>query len=313
MKKLYVICQKASYLNRFTETIPKYLPRDWTVSGYETMEDYEKHERLEVSVIGEHSVMNDKSSERKGVFLARIPAEERESVRKKMVGSGLTVLWLTETEEQNGDEVFMFRPAPLIADRIRQCLREGKPDTADGDEGFRVIGYVGSEGGAGCTTEAYRQAVALSMKRETSFLCLDQAPGIRELSRFRSGVSELVYLLREYGSAWGKQFTNCAGQVGSLTVFAGVEHLGDAAMFGDTEAEYFLAGMKEMDFGNVVIDFGTAGSEVLLSHCDVIYFCGGRNEEKRKILEMQAANGGFRNRLRPVEVLSEVKQDGNAP
>lgn len=316
MKKLIVICQNTSYLERFTDTIPKYLPRDWSVGGYETLEEYERHEQQELTAIAEQNgrtPTGDSVSIQKGLLLAQVAEQKREDIRKRLLGSGMAVLWLTESEEQSGEEIFMYRPAPIIATRIIQACREGKPDMAKNEEGFRVIGYVGSEGGAGCTTEAYRQAVALSMKRETSFLCLDQAPGLRELSEFRSGVSELVYLLREYGSTWSKQFENCAGQVGALTVFAGVEHLGDASMLGDSEVEAFLSGMKEMDYGNVVIDFGTNGSEVLLSRCDVIYFCGGRNEEKRKILEMQAANGGFRNRLHPVNVLSEVKRDGNAP
>lgn len=308
MKKLCVICRDNSYLNQFTDTIPKYLPRDWSVAGYETIEEYERYEMTGIIPTKESGAGTEGRDARlTGVILAQVKEEEREAVRSRHTGSNMAILWLTEREERSGEEVFMFRPAPVIATRVTQSLNEEPLETPQENRGFRVIGYVGAEGGAGCTTEAYRQAVALSMKRETSFLCLDQAPGIRELSAFRSGVSELVYLLREYGPAWGKQFENCAGQVGALTVFAGVEHLGDATMLGDTEVEDFLSGMKEMDYGNVVIDFGTNGSEVLLSRCDVIYFCGGRNEEKRKILEIQAANGGFRNRLHPVESLSEVE------
>lgn len=284
MKMIAVICQKTSYLNQLVETIPKHLPREWTVAGYETREEFEHQDGWF------------------RVILAQLREEEREEFRENYSRNGTAVLWLTDVEERGEDEVFMYQTVSALAERVLRKVSEPAelPVAAEAESILHIFGYLAAEGGSGCTTEAYRKAVRLSDGEKTVFLSLDYAPGLREMPMKRGGVSELVYLLKEYGEKWTEHMEICAAVKDKLTVIAGSERFGDAAELRCEESEAFVSGLKESGCRNLVIDFGTAGNEELLSGCDVIFFCGGGNEEKKKALEQQAENGGFRDRLCPV-------------
>ncbi len=283
MKKLAVICLKIPYLRQLTETIPKYLPREWTVSAYENKEAFIR------------------SEETAKVLLGYISPEEREAFASENRARYRAALWLTDTETKSPDEIFMYRSVPEIAERVLSAAaeREALPPPSGGGGSFQVIGYIGAEGGSGCTTEAYRKAVGLASEGKTAFLCLDNTPGLKELASFGGGVSELMYLLKEHGDEWTEYAEHCMKQIAGMSVFCGVSRIGDATEFREAETESFLIGLRAMNCQNVVIDFGTNGTEPLLLQCDRLYYCGGRNDEKRKALETQAANGGFLNRLRP--------------
>ena len=294
MKKLILICQNISYLKQLTDVLPKYLSREWTVSGFERKEE---------------------SPEVKGtaaVVLAEVPAEDRVVFARRWEGS--TLLWLTNMKTGAENEVFMYGTVSSIAEKVCEaCDGSGKRSLREPDgQELRVHGYAASEGGCGCTTEAYRKAVLMAASGKTAFLCMDRTPGIAELPDQDGGVSELVYLLQEYGKSWTEHMKYCAKSTGALTVFAGVRRTDDTALFRESESEAFLAGLREKEYRNLIIDFGTGGTEDLMTRCDVIWSCGGRNKEKLKALERQAESGGFRDRLRPVKESSEEKTDGIA-
>lgn len=283
MKTLAVICQKTSYLRQLLESIPGYLPREWTVSGFETKESFLKEEGIAK------------------VLLADVAFAEREAFVSKNRKRFNAALWLTDSEAQGADEVFMFRSVSEIAERVLAAAAGPEPRTEPSGNGggFQVIGYIGAEGNSGCTTEAYRKAVRLAAEGKTAFLCLDNSPGLKELLAAEDGVSELMYLLKEYGAEWVKHTDYCEKQIAGVSVFAGVARIGDATEFRENESECFVNGLRDLNCRNLVIDFGTNGTEELLLQCDTVYVCGGRNSEKRKALEAQAAHGGFADRLRP--------------
>ena len=283
MKTLAVICQKTSYMRQLLETIPGYLPREWTVSGYETKESFIKADGIAK------------------VLLCDIAFAEREAFVSQNRKKFAAVLWLTDSETQAADEVFMFRSVSEIAERVLSAATGPEPKTEPSGNGggFQVIGYIGAEGNSGCTTEAYRKAVKLAAEGKTAFLCLDNSPGLKELMAADDGVSELMYLLKEYGEEWVKHTDYCEKQIAGVSVFAGVTRIGDATEFRETESACFVSGLRDLNCRNLVIDFGTNGTEELLLQCDTVYVCGGRNSEKRKALETQAAHGGFFDRLRP--------------
>lgn len=295
MKKLVVICQNISYLKQLTDVLPKYLPREWTVAGYEKKEDFPAAKGTVTAVLGQ------------------VEAEQREAFAAKCAGS--TMLWLSETKNCSDEEVFMYSTVSSIAERVcSACDVSGKLSVREaGETVLKVQGYAASEGGCGCTTEAYRKAVLMAASGKTAFLSMDRTPGISELPAADGGVSELVYLLKEYGHSWTEHMQYCAKPVGALTVFAGVRRMDDVTLFGEEEAEAFLWGLGEKEYRNLVIDFGTGGTEHLLGRCDVIWSCGGRNREKLRALERQAEYGGFRDRLRPVGENAEEKSDGIVP
>lgn len=294
MKKLVVICQNISYLKQLTDVLPKYLPREWTVAGYEKQEDFP-------------------ASVKAVAVLAQVSDKERGAFAAKCAGS--TVLWLSETKTSLDDEIFMYSTVSSIAERVcSACDVSGKlPAREAGETVLKVQGYTASEGGCGCTTEAYRKAVLMAASGKTAFLSMNRTPGIAELPEQEGGVSELVYLLKEYGRSWTDHMKYCGKPIGALTVFAGVRRMDDVSQFGGEEAEAFLYGLWEKEYRNLIIDFGTGGTEELLGRCDVIWSCGGRNKEKLRALERQAEYGGFRDRLRPVGENSEEKADGIIP
>lgn len=294
MKKLVVICQNISYLKQLTDVLPKYLPREWTVSGYEKKEEFP-------GVKGTAAVV-----------LADVPKEERGTFAQRCKDCAL--LWLTGEMTGAENEVFMYGTVSSLAEKVCEaCDGPGKKvlRETEGQE-LRVQGYAASEGGCGCTTEAYRKAVLMAAAGKTAFLCMNRTPGIAELPEQDGGVSELVYLLQEYGKSWTEHMKYCAKSTGALTVFAGVRRADDTALFKEEESEAFLAGLREKEYRNLIIDFGTGGTEDLMMRCDVIWSCGGRNKEKLKALERQAEGGGFRDRLRPVKESVEEKTDGIA-
>lgn len=285
MKTLGVICQKTSYLRQLTETIPGYLPREWVVSGYETEEAFGDAEGVTQ------------------VLLAQIIEEEREGFLCRNRNRFRTVLWLTDFDTQSADEVFMYRSVSEIAERVLTAFSgpEPVPGLPGSGGGFQIIGYIGAEGGTGCTTEAYRKAVRLAAEGKTAFLCLDNTPGLKELTAADSGVSELMYLLKEYGEDWTAHAEHCVKQIAGMSVYAGVTRIGDATEFRGKETEDFLSGLKGTDCQNLVIDFGTNGTEELILQCDAVYLCGGKNPEKKNAFLAQAANGGFSERVHPLD------------
>ena len=293
MKKLAVICLKTLYLKQLTESLPKYLSRDWTIAGYGSAEEFRDAKGVPTVILA--------------------TAEQKDRAAFSETWKDSTVLWLTEHEACAKGEVFMYQSVSSIAERIREaCEAEGR--SAPGIEAgqvLRVHGYAASEGGCGCTTEAYRRAVLMAASGKTAFLCMNRTPGLTEIPAMEGGVSELVYLLQEYGKSWTDHIRHCGKAVGALTVFAGVSRAGDEALFREEESESFIAGLREKEYRNLVIDFGTGGTEELISRCDIIWSCGGSNREKQKALERQAEQGGFRNRLRPAG--SEEKPDDNIP
>lgn len=275
MRKLGIICRNNLYLKQLTEYLPEVLGREWTVSGYVDEEEYAERGTAEE------------------LLLAQIPIERRELVRKQLAADGRRILWLSEQRDE--EAVFMYQSVAAIADlllsagEVPEQIRE---ETAT----FRVIGYLSAEGGSGCTTAAFRKAVELGRGGSTFFLSLDNAPGLAELAKQTSGVSELVYLLKEYGADWGKQLMHCSCKLGEVTIVAGMERLGDVCELRAAEAEALMEGLRSLEFGSAVIDFGTSCAEALLQYCDIIYYCGA-GEAKRHCIERQAENGGFRERM----------------
>lgn len=292
MKKLVVICQNISYLKQLMDVFPKYFSREWTVAGYENEEEI-RAGRGGVTAV-----------------LAQVPEENRSAFAGRWEGS--TVLWLSDRKECKADEVFMYSTISAIAERVQQaCDGPDGPAVRDtGEQALKVLGFAAAEGGCGCTTEAYRKAVLMAAAGKTAFLSMNRTPGIAELPEQDGGVSELVYLLQEYGKSWTDHMKYCSKPIGALTVFSGVRRMDDASLFGEEEAKAFLTGLREKEYRNLIIDFGTGGTEELLTRCDVIWSCGGKNKEKLRALERQAEYGGFRDRLRPVGDFTEEKADG---
>lgn len=289
MKTLAIICQKTSYLQQIGEAMPRYLPREWVVMGFSNEEEFVKEAPV-------------------NVLLAM--TDDQAAFKERNKNRAARILFLVGRKEVTEGEVFMYRSASVIAEIVMQ--KPSGPQSPEGGAGepLRIYGYAAAEGGSGCTTEAFKRAVTLSTEGKTAFLSLDSAPGIREFAADGTGLSELIYLLKEYREAWTAHLGHCAQTVGNAVVFAGVARLGDERGFNGPEAKDFITGLRQAGFRFLIFDFGKKGTDELLGLCERIYFTEGKNAEKRNILLNQSEEGDFRERVMPLSGLAEGGRNG---
>ncbi len=295
MKTLALIFQEKKYRNRMMDALQRELPGEWTVAGFETPESlmtWAENNALQVII------MEEDYPAIQSITHLQSFAEERD----------IPVLWLTKSrEELANSQIFMYQAIDQVAQEVlgasaRKDRKTRVMETAE-PAYCTFYGCWPVEGGCGTTKEACALARRLSGKK-TLLLCLDPTPGLPEdCPEQEGGVSELIYLLREYGEDWIDKEELCVRVNSSLHCISGVTCLSDLGLFGEREIAEFICGVEILGYRNVVVDFGSicTGTAQLLSRCDVIYPIGAREGKKWRSFERQAFAEGIAERIGWIE------------
>ncbi len=294
MKTVALIFREKRYRNRMLDALKKELPREWSVAGFEEVKelfDWKEKERLRVIIVE-----------------AEYPeGEEKNAIRNFAERTDTSLLWLVEDgTELEFNQIFRYQPIDQVAEAVLEAGRRmERKEIANGKKSMNASRFYGIwpvAGGSGGTRAAFDLAKHLAYSKKTLFLCLDPTPGLPEdVTEGEGDVSELIYLLREYGSDWIRRAHECTRGGGGFCYISGVFGLSDLGLFGEEEAENFIRGAEALEYAYVVIDFGitSAGNGVLLERCDVIYTVGEENKRKWKSFERQAEAEGLLHRIKP--------------
>ncbi len=292
MKTVAIIYGDRRFGERMALALERELGDEWSMAAFADVREYEawkEHGKTRVLLV-EEAQLFDEQTEKRLLLLheGRVPVIRLTTGKQAEEGEALFVYQSVEgivaaivTAERRPHE----KAGVLREERVRQK---------------RIYGVWPVSGGSGATGQAYRIAKELALTDNTLFLCLDPNPGFpEEVTEGREDVSELIYLLREYGPIWREQEENCVRGGGGFYYISGFFEPGDAALFGDEQARYFLSGFEDSDYWNLVIDFGClpAGAGTLLRSCDTIYATGTEQERKWRSFERQMRNAELSERV----------------
>ncbi len=296
MKVVTLIFREKRYRNRMVEALQKALPREWVVAGFETIESMLNwSERRRVRVI----IVED----------AYPDGEESEHLRRYAEDTDTSLLWLKEDREDlEYNQIFRYQPIDQVAEAVLDAgKRMDRKENILGKRppnGCNFYGVWSVSGGSGATQTAYGLARRLAVRNKTLFLCLDPTPGLpEEITEGEGDVSELIYLLREYGENWVDKEDQCTRGGGGFYYISGLVGLSDLSLFGEAEVEALIQGIQLLGYWNVVIDFGSVcGAHVeLLRRCDIIYAVGDSRGRKWISFKRQAEVEGIFNRVKRFE------------
>ena len=233
------------------------------------------------------------------------PAERRQRVLSEMNGRKIPV-WLLTAEKDRGEDpgyVFLFQPVDQILARLGEVIGTapkvvGEPATAAECRCTGVITLDGTNSSATALQLARRFAV----KSKTILLCVNPWPeGGRDWKPAESDVSELLYLLKEYGRDWYRHERFCLRAAGNVKIISGYSCFSDYGQFADEDAEAFIAGLEGAGYEALIIDFGASPHPVLAENCEELYVVGSRSGERYSTLERMLREDGLEDRLRPAD------------
>lgn len=296
MKVVTLIFQEKRYRNRMVDALQRELPREWVVAGFDTIEsllDWSERRRVRVIIIED-----------------AYPEEaELERLREYAEMTDTSLLWLTEErEELEYNQIFRYQPIDQVAVAVLEAgKRMDRKENIFGKRPAYACHFYGIwpvSGGSGATKTAYTLARRLAMNNKTLFLCLDPTPGLpEEITEGEGDVSELIYLLREYGENWVTREEQCTRGGGGFYYISGFAGLSDLSLLGEAEVDAFVQGTELLDYWNVVIDFGSVcgGNVELLRRCDTIYAVGDSSGRKWNSFKRQAEVEGIFHRVKSFE------------
>lgn len=294
---LAIVSGQKGYPERLAEELCQKQFREWQVAGFSNLEqflDWWKRNPVTLLLMEEESY----------------PEFWKLEGRKEV----LAVLLHGNPEKRSREDgIFMYQTAQDIGEQLMLCYRHltgetgaeageaqalTKQETAEqsgaakATEGAgteepllpEIIGIASPCGGCGATGLAVRVAQELARRKEVLLLSLDAFCGLSEAEE-GNHVSELLYLLREYGEAFWKQPVSYGTGSGRLLTVAGLADSGELAELTLRYWDCFLRGLRaEGRYRRLVIDFGACtGSPMgLLAACSLLIIPGTEETKLKK-------------------------------
>ena len=325
MKTIAIVYPDRRYLERLTMEMQRGLPEGYTAAGFASVGEFaawDEHVRVKALLLCEDVLQGEgfgknvtfgrgagsaqwEATEPKKPSGMDDPAERRQRVLSEMNGRKIPV-WLLTAEKDRGEEpgyVFLFQPVDQILARLGEVIGTapkvvGEPATAAECRCTGVITLDGTNSSATALQLARRSAV----KSKTILLCVNPWPeGGRDWKPAESDVSELLYLLKEYGRDWYRHERFCLRAAGNVKIISGYSCFSDYGQFADEDAEAFIAGLEGAGYEALIIDFGASPHPVLAENCEELYVVGSRSGERYSTLERMLREDGLEDRLRPAE------------
>ena len=314
MKTIAIVYPDRRYLERLTMEMQRGLPEGYTAAGFASVGEFaawDEHVRVKALLLCEDVLQGEglgqnvtfgrgagsaqwEATEPKKPSGMDDPAERRQRVLSEMNGRKIPV-WLLTAEKDRGEEpgyVFLFQPVDQILARLGEVIGTapkvvGEPATAAECRCTGVITLDGTNSSATALQLARRFAV----KSKTILLCVNPWPeGGRDWKPAESDVSELLYLLKEYGRDWYRHERFCLRAAGNVKIISGYSCF-----------SAFIAGLEGAGYEALIIDFGASPHPVLAENCEELYVVGSRSGERYSTLERMLREDGLEDRLRPAE------------
>lgn len=295
MKIIAIVYPDRRYLERLTMEMQRGLPEGYTAAGFVSIGEFaswEEHVRVKALLLYEEVPQGN-------------PDEQRQRVISEMNGRKIP-MWLLTAEKERGEEpgyVFLFQPVDQILNRLGEVTGTAPKVVAEPSHASecRCTGVIAIDG-ANSTAAALQLARRSSVKSKTLLLCVNPWPdGGRDWKPAESDVSELLYLLKEYGRDWHKHERFCLRAAGNVKIISGYGCFSDYGQFSDEDAEAFLSGLEGAGYESLVIDFGASPHPVLAENCEELFVVGNRSGERYATLERMFREEGLEDRLRPAE------------
>ena len=295
MKTIAIVYPDRRYLERLTMEMQRGLPEGYTAAGFASVGEFvswDEHVRVKALLLYEDVLQGD-------------DGELRQRVLSEMNGRKIPV-WLLTAEKDRGEEpgyVFLFQPVDQILARLGEVIGTAPKvvgETVSPAE-CRCTGVITLDGTNSSAT-ALQLARRFAVKSKTILLCVNPWPeGGRDWKPAESDVSELLYLLKEYGRDWYRHERFCLRAAGNVKIISGYSCFSDYGQFADEDAEAFIAGLEGAGYEALIIDFGASPHPVLAENCEELYVVGSRSGERYATLERMLREDGLEDRLRTAE------------
>lgn len=298
MKTIAIVYPDGRYLERLTLAMQKSLPEGYVAAGFASETEFaawEEHVRVRALLLYEETCGGDAQG-------------NREKLLAEMNGRKIPV-WLLTTEKERGEDpgyVFLYQPVDRLLERLGEIfgsapkvVRENEPPKECRCTG--VITLDGS-GSSACALQIARRS---AVQGKTLLLCVNPWPdGVRDWKPGESDVSELLYLLKEYGSEWYRHERFCLRAAGNVKAISGYACFSDYGQFTEEDATAFLLGLESAGYSTLVVDFGASPQPVLAENCEELFVVGSRSGERYATLERMLREEGLAERLRPAEAVA---------
>ena len=313
MKTIAIVYPDGRYLERLTMEMQRGLPDGYTAARFTSIGEFavwDEHVRIRALLIYEEVLQGDVTEQKP------VAGQETRAVQKENTGNRERLLsemngrkipvWLLTAEKERGEEpgyVFLFQPVDQLLSRLGEVL--GTAPKVVGESAStaecRCTGVIALDG-TGSTATALQLARRSAVKSKTILLCINPWPdGGRDWKPAESDVSELLYLLKEYGRDWYKHERFCLRAAGNVRIVSGYSCFTDYGQFTDEDAEAFLSGLEGAGYEALVIDFGASPHPVLAENCEELYVTGNRSGDRYATLERMLREDGLEDRLRLAE------------
>lgn len=295
MKTIAIIYPGSRYLERLTMAMQRDLPEGYAAIGYYSVKDFspgEEHVRVKALLLYEELCEGD-------------TAEERDRLLGEMAARKIPV-WLLTSEKERGEEpgyVFLYQPVDRILAQLGEVLGTAPRVVTDSREPSecRCLGVI-SVDGTGSSAYAMQLARRCAVSGKTLLLCVNPwLDAIRDWKPGESDVSELLYLLKEYGKDWAGHERFCLRTAGNVKVISGYSCFSDYGQFTWEDAEAFLAGAEAAGYRTLVVDFGASPQPALAVSCEELFVVGTGSGERYATLTRMLREEGLAERLKPAE------------
>lgn len=295
MKTIAIIAPDPRYLERLTLTMQKGVPEGFAAAGFSSVREFEAwedHIRVKALLLWEETCGGDTS-------------ETRERVLAELAGRRIPV-WTLTTEWERDKEpgyVFAYQPVDQMLRLLGEVLGTAPKVVKEPAERTecRCTGVLALDG-ASSSVYAMQIAKRYAVAGKTLLLCVNPWPdATRDWKPGESDVSELLYLLKEYGSEWHRHERFCLRSAGNVKIISGYTCFSDYGQFTEEDAQAFLAGVEAVGYAALVIDFGASPQPALAENCESLYVVGSRSGERFATLERMLREEGLAERLRTAE------------
>lgn len=291
MKTIAIIYHGRKHLERLTLALRKQLPEGYEVAGFVSASEFlswDGHGRVKALLLSEESGT----------------PEEKEKLTA-MISARKIPLWNLSEDADLAEEpgqMFLYQPIDRMAERLRESLG-GNPSGAKAAEPQKTectcVGVIalGAENSTAC---AMRIAREHAVRNKTVLLCVNPWPEeSKDWKPGESDMSELLYLLKEYGSSWYQHEKFCLRSAGNVKVISGYSCFTDYGQFAEEDAEALFAGLEAAGYDCLVVDFGASPQPSLAVNCEKLYVLGTGIGGRYAVLERMLREEGIAERLHP--------------
>lgn len=303
-KVLGIVCRQEAYTERLSEELCKELFREWQPAVFSSFSEFMHWEgstavrllMLEECFAEEWKRLPEGTERPFCVWLSEEEPVEHDPG-----------IFMYQSSEQIGRQLLEFyqkqmrgrlppEPLGIVGNIPSQQNERASPKETEAQalqpvsDGLTVIGVLSPCGGVGVTSFAYACGKELLGKGTVLFLSLDPYPGLSEVPEDSRAVSELLYLLQEYGTGWTEKKGVCIRRQGALGVLAGMADASDLWTFGEADWSNFLEGLrKSREISFLVIDLGVgcAAREAMLRDCHRLFLLGAEDSSKVALWKRQ--------------------------